>query len=180
MSGNSNPSLREQLLKSNRVEPSLRAEYERRLNAMLEMQISKPKRLWMSLLVLINIVIVIGVTSLAITESVPPMTRVVFVAGGIFAIVWIVYLLCMVVRGRMDRRWNLKIGGTLPYVFSLIMCILMALGGMATEQVLLMGMLVLLPTGLILVRSVIEESHLRTEERLLELEYRLTQLAEQK
>jgi hypothetical protein len=64
------------------------------------------------------------------------------------------------------------------FVFALLMCTLFAIGGMPPAYVTMNAALFLIPAGLIVIRTVIEQSESRTQERLVELQYKVARLAE--
>jgi len=49
---------------------------------------------------------------------------------------------------------------------------------MPADKVVLAGMLFLLPAGLMLLRTVIEQAEMRTQERIVELEFKIARLSE--
>ena len=170
---------RRRLLAAEPENPALRAEYERRIHAMFEVPLSRPKRIWFTTLTVFAAVCGVGAIILVTTErGLPPAARVALVAGAAFAASWVFFLTRIVARGTFRRRVDAPTAAGMGFAFSLIMCVIFAVAGMAAEQVILMGMLFLLPAGLILLRTVIEQSEMRTQERLVELEYKIALLTE--
>lgn len=169
---------REQLLATEPIDATLQAEYERKINAMFETKLTMKKQIWLKLLTLLSVAGCSLALLLAITETLPLRARVSLLLGAAFAAGWTVYFVQMILRGTMRRRIDPPLAAGMAYGFSLAMCILFAVSGVPTERVLLMGMLFLLPASILLLRTIVEQSELRTQEQLLELQYKLSKLTE--
>lgn len=169
---------REQLLATDPIDSTLHAEYERKMTAMFETKLTRKKQIWLKLLTLFSVAGCILALLLAVTEALPLRARVSLLLGAAFAAAWTVYFVQMIFRGTMRRRIDPPLAAGMAYGFSLAMCILFAVSGVPTERVLLMGMLLLLPASILLLRTIVEQSELRTQEQLLELQYKLSKLAE--
>jgi hypothetical protein len=171
-------SFAEQLLAAETIDGSLRADYERTMKTMFERQLTMRRKIGFKLLTLFSIISGAGALTLAITEKLPNAARAALLLGAAFAAAWTVYLVRMLRRGKMLRRTDPPVAAGMAFVFSLMMCIVLAVGGVPTEQVLLIGMLFLIPAGLILIRTIVEQSELRTQEQLVRLEYKIAKLSE--
>ena len=173
-----NPLSREHLLGLETEDPALKAEYERKLNAMLEVPLSPVRRT--STVVVLVAAAAMGVLFIALlaTESVPWKTRSAFAIGLVFAAAWAAYALRILRRGTFHRKADPTIAANLAWLFSIITAVAFALLSPNKDPFVIFGFLFLVPAAVILLRTVTEQSELRTQERLLELEYRLTRLSE--
>ncbi len=178
ISSNEKNHLRDGLLAADTVTPALQAEYERNVNAMFETQLSITRKLWFVGLILFNVIAAGIVVWLVSTESLPRRASLALLTGVGFAIAWSVYFIQLLRRGTFRRRVDAPLAAGMAFGFSLIMCIVLAIGGLSTDKVILAAMFSLMPAGLIVLRTVIEQSELRTQERLVELQYRLALLTE--
>jgi hypothetical protein len=170
--------LREHLLALEPQDPALRAEYERKLNAMLEVPLSETRRT-STAVVLVAAVAMGGLfVTLLLTESIPWKTRGVFAVGLVFAAAWAVYAGRILRRGTFRRKTDSTVAAGLAWTFALITAIAFALLGPQKDPFTIFGFLFLLPAAVILLRTVTEQAEIRTQERLLELEYRLARLGE--
>jgi hypothetical protein len=167
-----------QLLAAESTNSALRADYERKLNAMLETQLSAGKKLWFFAVLCFAIAMIGIVGTLLLTEKLPLRAQVGLGVGILFAVSWIVFLARMLRRGVMRKKIDPPLAAVMGFAFALIMCILMAVGGMPAETVTLNAVLFLIPAGLMVMRTVIEQSELRTQERLTELQYKIAVLSE--
>lgn len=169
---------RERLLASETIDSALRAEYERKLSTMFETQLSAKKRIWFTILILFSVTAGAVAIMLAVTEKLPPAPRIGLLIGAAFSAAWVFYLVRMLRRGVMRRRIDPPVAAGMAFGFSLLMCIVLAVGGAPSDKVLLMAVLFLIPAGLMLLRTVIEQSEMRMQERLVELQYNIARLAE--
>lgn len=169
---------RERLLAQDAENPALRADYERKLNAMLEVPLSRTRRVSLAL-VAVGAVATAGlVVSLLLTESMPWRARSGLGAGVAFAAAWTVYAVRILRRGTYRRKADSTTAAGMAYLFTLVMAVLFALLQKDPDPFVTVCFLFLLPAAVILLRTVVEQAELRTQERLLELEYRLARLGE--
>lgn len=168
--------LRDRLLAEQASDPHLKLEYERKLNAMFEIQLTPLKKVWFTALIGFALISGALVLTLALTEPLRPLVRTALLSGVAFAAAWIVFLGQLLRRGTMRRRIDPPMAAGMAFVFALMMCILMAIAGAPMDQVILTAMLFLFPAGLMVLRTVVEQSEMRTQEHLVELQYRLARL----
>lgn len=170
--------LRERLLAAEPINPKLRAEYQRKVDDMLDPKLSRRARLWLAGVILFDLAAAGVVTALVMTESLPPPMIGALLSGVGFAVAWSIYFMVMLRRGVYRRRIDMPRLSSMALAFSVIMCVLLAIAGLPTDRVLLVAMLSVLPAGLLAIRSIIQQSEMRMQERLLEVQYRLATLAE--
>ena len=170
---------REQLLDADSASLTLRLDYERRMNAMLERKLTRAKKFWFVTLTLFCIIAGATTLMLALTEpKLPPVARIGLLIGTMFAVSWSVFLVRIVRRGTMKLRIDPPLAAGMGFMFALIMCVLFAVAGMPPAYVTMNAALFLIPAGLIVLRTVIEQSESRMQERLVELQYKVARLTE--
>ena len=136
-------------------EPALRAEYERRLNMMLEIPLSPVRRTG-------TVVVMLAAATMAV----------------LFAAAWVAYAVRILRRGKFHRRTDSTTAANMAWAFSVVTAVAFALLTPHKDPFVIFGFLFVLPAAVILLRTVTEQSEMRTQERLLELEYKLARLTE--
>lgn len=120
-----------------------------------------------------------GCSPLLLTEAVPGKTRVAFGVGIAFAIAWILYAARILRRGTYRRKSDSTTAAGMVFGFTITAALGFALVMRhRLDPFLMFGFLFVLPAAVILLRTAVEQSELRTQERILELEYRLARLSE--
>ena len=170
--------LRDRLLAAEPASDALRAEYERKLIAMLEKRLSTPKRIWLGLLAAFAGAAALLLTELQISDPLKPLVRVGLGLGIVFSLTWAAFLGRMAWRGTMRLKADATIYANIVWGFVLVTAVFFAVIAKDRDPFLIYCFLFLLPASVVVLRTVIEQSELRTRERLLELEYKLAQLAE--
>lgn len=173
-----NPLSREHLLALETEDLALRAEYERRLNAMLEIPLSPVRRTSTWLVLVASAAMAVLFVALLATESVPWQTRAAFAVGLVFAGGWIAYTVRILRRGTYHRKIDSTTAANMAWAFSIVTAVAFALLSPNKDPLMIFGFLFLLPAAVILLRTVTEQSEIRTHERLLELEYKLARISE--
>jgi hypothetical protein len=157
--------LREWFLAKQTNDPALGSEYERKLNSMYEIQLSVSKKLWFVALAGFCLVIGTVAVALALTETLPPALRTLLLVGAAFAAAWLAFFIRMLRRGALLRRVDPPMAAGMAFVFSMIMSMLLAIGGLPVERVILVAVLILFPAGLLVLRTVAEQSEMQTQQR---------------
>ena len=170
---------RERLLAQEHEDPALRADYERRLNAMLEVPLSTPRRT-SAIVVLVGAAgMAVLLAALLVTESAAPwQTRSAFAVGTVFAAAWAAYALRLLRRGTYHRKLDSTTAANMAWTFTIITAVTFALLTRDKDPFVIFCFLFLLPAAVILLRTATEQSEIRTHERLLELEYKLARISE--
>ena len=170
---------REQLLALEPGTSALRADYERSLAAMLEVPLSRTRRISLAMVLVASVASAGLFAALLLTETVPGKTRIAFGVGVGFALAWIVYCARILRRGTYRRKSDSTTAAGMVFGFTIVTAIGFALVmGRRLDPFLMFGFLFVVPAAVILLRTVVEQSELRTHERILELEYRLARLAD--
>lgn len=170
--------LRERLLAAEAEDPALRADYDRRLQAMLEQTLSTPRKVWFAVLAVACVVNVAVMGTFLLTRPAPSLARVSIGLGIIFSLAWLVHFVRLIRRGTFRRKSDATLGASLVWFFVIATAILLAFGSKNLDPFVMFGFLFLLPASVIVLRTAVEQSELRTQERLLELEYKIARLSE--
>ena len=147
---------------------------------MLEVPLSKTRRVSLAV-VLVGAVASGGLlAALLLTESAAPArTRIAFGVGVAFALAWAIYSARILYRGTYRRKTDSTTAAGMAFGFTIVTAVGFALVmGRRLDPFLMFGFLFVLPAAVILLRTAVEQSELRTHERILELEYRLARLSE--
>ena len=154
---------------------------------MWEQQLTTPKRILFRVEAVVGLAMAAGFGAGAVLapRGLPPLARVAFAAGGVLCAAFGVMLLRIGRRGTMNlRRDPLRMAGLTWSAVVIMVTLFMLLGGALPDrtigiQMVVNGIVFLIGAGLMLLRAVVEQSQLKTQEKLLEIEYRLAELAEQ-
>lgn len=169
---------REHLLALENEDPALRADYERKLNAMLEIPLSTIRRTGTVVVLVAAAGMAVLFAALLATESVPWKTRSAFIVGLVFAAAWAAYAVRILRRGAYHRKTDSTTAANMAWVFTMVTAVAFALLSPTKDLFMIFGFLFVLPAAVMLLRTVTEQSEIRTHEKLLELEYRLARLDE--
>jgi hypothetical protein len=118
-------------------------------------------------------------TELQVSDPLPPLARVGIGLGIVFSLCWAAFLGRLAWRGTFRMKGEATLYATMVWVFAVAMAVLLAVISKDRDPFVIYGFLFLLPASIIVLRTAMEQSELRTRERLLELEYKLAQVAEQ-
>lgn len=178
-----NQELRDKLIGADAENPALRAEYERKLAALLEPRLTWYRRtgLVFAMIVCVATVIIAAVVASRFRHG-PSSVLAGMAVGAGFGLAGLFLCGRIAIRGtyRMGRDSTAQAG--LIWVFVvLLVSIFMVAGGISSIQgvgLTVDGIVFLIGAGLMLLRSVIEDSERRTREKLLELQYELAQISQ--
>ena len=175
---NDHKSRAERLLAAEAPDPALRAEYERRIHMMLEQKLTRPRKLSLWALTAAGGAMAVLQSALLLTETLPGRAQAALAAGTLIGLAWVVYCLRILFRGTYRRKGDSMTAANMVFGFALLAAVFFAAFGGNADPLASIGFLFLLPAAVIFIRTLIEQSELRTQERLLELEYRLVQRSE--
>lgn len=170
--------LRERLLAIETEDPALRADYERRLNAMLEIPLSKTRRVFLWAVLVAAVGSLVLFVSLLATESIPWKVRSAFLVGIAFAGCWIAYVVRILRHGSYRLKSDPPIAAVMGWMFSILTAMAFAMLSPNKDPFVIFCFLFLLPAAVMLLGAQTQQAALRTQEKLLELEYRISRLAE--
>ena len=184
-----NESFRERLLELEleQMPPALRERYNREVHAMLEKRITGIGR-WVvlgSAVMSVVFAVLLGVWAIIPpAEEVPLPARIPVAVGALFSVGFAILLLRVFRRGSIDLKSDTSVYIGTVWVFAVLMVIMfMVMSLLAPDRIaglwmMIFGLVVLVVGAVFLIRHVIEQSELKTREKLLEIEYRLIELAE--
>jgi hypothetical protein len=113
----------------------------------------------------------------------PPAVLEAMALGGIFGLAGLVLVGRMLLRGTFRRDRDASQQAALIWVFVvLLVTLFMMAGGIRSIQgvgLTVIGIVFLIGAGVMLLRTVVEQSELRTREKLLELELRVARISEE-
>jgi hypothetical protein len=171
------------LLAAEPVTPGLRRRYEQEIQKMIEKKLSGPRR-WVWLVAAIGglaMAVVFGTLSVTMPYRFPPAGRVGFAGGALFSLGWAILGWRIFRRGVLDLKSDTWAYAALAWglpLFILTIFMVSAPNTLMGLRMIVSGLAFLLMGAVFLIRYVIESSELKTREKLLELEYRLAELAE--
>ena len=119
-----------------------------------------------------------------IPRSIPILVGGTFVLGAAFGLAWTIVLFRILRRGTTHVRKDPKVMAGLSWGFVVIMTtIFMVVAGRAGDhiwgvQMVVNGLVFLVGAAVFLINTVVQESQYKTQEKLLEIEYRLAELSE--
>ena len=182
-----NDSFRERLLRLEQVTPALKERYDKEVQAMLEKRITGVSR-WVvlgSAVMSVVFAVLLGVWAIIPpAEEVPLPARIPVAVGALFSVGFVILGLRIFRRGSFDLKFDTAVINGMVWVFAVLMVImfsvmsLLAPDRIAGLWMMIFGLVVLVVGAVFLIRHGIAQSELRTREKLLEIEYRLAELAE--
>jgi hypothetical protein len=178
-----NEKLRDKLIGAEAEDPALRAEYERRLQAMLETPLTTSRKMGsIFALVACAATVVLSAAVAFRFRNGPPVVLEGMALGALFGLAGLVLIGRMLLRGTFRHDLDSSRQAGLIWVFVvLLVTLFMVAGGISSIQgvgLTVIGIVFLIGAGVMLLRTVVEQSELRTREKLLELELRLAKISE--
>jgi cation transport ATPase len=145
---------------------------------MLEVPLTTTRRVSTIAVAVAAVAMAVLFVALLAKESVPWKTQGAFALGVLFAAGWVAYAVRILRRGKYNRRTDSTTAANMAWAFAVLTAVAFALAAPHKDPFVIFGFLFLLPAAVILLRTVTEQSELRTQERLLELEHKLARLTE--
>jgi hypothetical protein len=182
----SRKSFQEQLLNVEQMNPSYKEKYEKEVRAMLEEKLSGFKKGAHigSLILGLIFTITFGTLAVILPTEFPLWGRAIFVIGAIFGLAFVVLEGRILKKGSLNlKKDNMAIAGLVWCFIVMLATIILVFSGTLPDPILGVRMIVfvlvfLVSAAVILLRTVIERSELNTREKLLEIEYRIAEIAE--
>jgi hypothetical protein len=116
--------------------------------------------------------------ALMATEMLPWKVRGVFAVGIVFAGCWVAYCARILRHGAYRRKSDPRIAAVMGWLFTIITATAFAMLSPHKDPFVMFCFLFLLPAAVMLLGTQTEQAELRTQEKLLELEYRIARIAE--
>ena len=176
-----NQEFKDKLMDADTENPHLRAEYQRKLAAMLEPPLTWYRRTGLVFAMCVCVVTLIIAAAIAFQFRHGPSSVLAGMAVGAgFGLAGLFLCARILIRGtyRMGRDSTAQAGLIWGFVV-LLVTIFMVAGGTSSIRgigLTVDGIVFLIGAGLMLMRSVIEDGELRTREKLLELQHELSQI----
>ena len=176
---------RNRLVAMEQTTPSLEENYRKEIKAMYEKKLTRPMKLsWIGSGILgIGFVVLGGTMAIIAPEGFPIVSRLMFVAGAVFGLAWAIMAAAIVKRGSINFKSHGKAAAGVPWCF-IVLLTTVTLVQAANHPDRIVGvyricaMLPFLIMGSIfMINYQIEKSELKTNEKLLEIELRLAELA---
>jgi hypothetical protein len=176
----------DQLIAAQRVEPTLRQRYEQETKAMLEQPLNRTRKTSFVISIIICSVMMVALTIAALsTHRAPIGVRIGIGLGAVYAAGWLVMMLRILRRGTFQVRSDSRIMSALPWIFTVALVTLMLfMTGQRADSVrsvwmMLFALTFLLMASVFLIQNCISDARLKVEERLLEVQLRIAELAEE-
>jgi hypothetical protein len=176
----------DQLIAAQHVEPTLRQRYEQEMKTMLEQPLTKTRKMSFILSAVVCTVMMVMLTIAALSSHRAPIgVRIGVGLGAVYAAGWLVMMIRILRRGAVHARKDSTMMSAWPWVFAvaLVTLILVMTGPRAdavrSVWILLFGLTFLLMASMFLIQQWIGEARLKVEERLLEVQLRVAELAEE-
>lgn len=171
------------LIASDSPNPALRAEYEQKLNAMLESPLNPARKAGLLFGVVVGIgTAILGAVLLARFHNGPAAMVGGFVVGIVFGLAIAVVAGRILLRGTYRHRHDSAAQTGVIWVFIVLLTTLfMMLDGLHPHdppRLTIFGLVFLVGAAAMLLRTVIEQAELRTREKLLEIQYEMAEMRE--
>jgi hypothetical protein len=179
----SDRSFRERLLKSEQVTPALKERYAKEVQAMFEKKLTGFRRwVWLGAAIMgLGFTILFGAVAVVAPAEFPWYGRLMFAAGALFGIGWAVLGAKIVWRGTMNLKTDTTVANGMGWVFVVLIstyAMVAAPDSLAGLRMIVCSLVFLVGGVAFMTRHVVEQAELKTREKLLEIEYRLAELAE--
>lgn len=182
-----NKQLRDALLASEPIRDELKLRYEKEKRAMFEQKLTAPRKWGMVVLTVIMFCLFIIFSYAAFaSDELPLLARMSFVLGIVFSLAFAVMLINVLRKGSYNLRSDANAQASALWIFFvLFITIMMMLGGRMEDKVTAVQMVLnatvfLLMGVAFLLKNAVEQSELKTREKLLEIEYQLSLLTDKK
>ncbi|NQT83447.1 hypothetical protein HQ563_10505 [bacterium] len=183
----SHESFREQLLKAEQPNPTYREKYDKEVRQMLEQKLTGARRLGYigAAAMGVGFALLFGTLAIIVPKEFPIEGRLIFAMGAIFGLAWAVFAGGIVRKGVI----KLKTDPTAMAGMSWGLCVIVVTVLMVSQRkfpdpiigvrALVSGLGFLVMAAVFMIANRIDQAGLKTREKLLEIEYRLAELAEQ-
>lgn len=182
---NMQDNFRKRLLESEHFSPELKEKYNREVAMLFEKKLTAPRK-W---IMMGQIALMLGLAAFFLYKGIafselPIFARIGYGVGVVFALSFAVLLFSIIRRGsiniKSDSNWYVG----LIWVFLVIMITLFMLIGARMHDtvrgvsMVLNGLVFLIGGGVVMLQNNIHQAQLKTQEKLLEIEFRLAEMKE--
>ena len=176
----------DQLIAAQRVEPTLRQRYEQEMKAMLEQPLTKTRKTSFILSAILCTIMMVMLTIAALSSHRAPIgVRIGLGLGAVYAAGWLIMSIRILRRGTFNLRSDSRVLSAWPWIFMVaLVTLILFMTGQRADSVksvwmLLYGLTFLLMASMFLIQHWISDARLKVEERLLEVQLRVAELAEE-
>lgn len=177
---------RDRLLEMEQITPALKDKYQKETQAMFEKKLTVfGKFAWIGSGILgIVFVVLFGTVAIWAPKEFPVLGRMVFILGAVFGLAWAGLCASILKRGSFDRMSHSKAAAGMGWGITIIvMTWAMLFAGKHPDSLsgiraICVGLAFLVMAAVFMITSRIQQSELRTREKLLEIELRMAELAE--
>ena len=161
----------------------MKEQYDKEVQAMLEKRITGVSRwVWLGIIGVNMVAAALLVTfTIIVPPGVPLLARLPVAVAALFSVGFVILGLYAFLRGSINLKFDTAVYSGMIWVFGVLlatMFIVIAPNSILGLRMITFGLVILVIGAVFLVRNVIEQSELKTREKLLEIEYRLAELAE--
>jgi hypothetical protein len=180
-----NKPFRDKLIESEPINPSFKQKYDKEVKAMLEKKLNKLQKISFPISGLFGLFFFVffGYVTI-ISKELPGLSRLGFGIGSIFGLAWAAMMLWILKRGRLNLKTHPRMMAGWAWGVTLSnMTILLLVGGQHPNEtwavyMAVSGLVFLLMGAVFLITDRIDQNQLKTQEKLLEIELRIAELAE--
>lgn len=175
--------MRARLLKAERITPDLKRRYDLEVQAMIQKKLARWQSwIWLAAAIFgAACAILFGGLAVVGPAGLPWAGRLGFAGGAAFGLAWAWLGLRVFRRGVLDLKLDAGLAAGLSWclpVFLTTLFMVAAPEDVRGLRMILCGLVFLVGGAMFLTRHIVEQSELKTREKLLEIEYRLAELAE--
>ena len=175
-----------QLIAAQRVEPTLRQRYEREMTNMFEQSLTPKRKIsFIASAVLCTVMTVMLTIAAVSSKGAPVGVRIGVGLGALYALGWLVMSVRILRRGTFHARNDWRAMSAWPWVFVVVLVtLILVMTGQRSDSVksvwlLLYGLTFLMCASVFLIQYWIGDARMKLEERMLELQLRVAELAEE-
>jgi len=174
---------RERLLGMEQATPALKERYDKEIHAMLEERLTGVgRRSWLGWAVMgIGFAVLFGTMAVIPPEEFPLFARVGFAVGALFGVGWAILAIRVFRRGSFDLRkdtFALVAWAGVFVIFTATLFLVFAPESISGLRMMVSSLVYLVGGVAFLLWMVVQQAELNIREKLLEIEYRLAELAE--
>lgn len=177
---------RERLLQSEDVNPKHRGKYEREVKAMIERQVTGIEKLMYFCFLGLGLffLIVFGGVAIFAPSDLPLGARLVFGLGSLFGLTFAGLVGWIIVKGRTNLKTHpsAMVGISWAFVIIVVTYLLVNADRFSTPiegvKALVSGLVFLVMAATFMIKNWVDQSELKTREKLLEIEYKVAELSE--
>ena len=177
---------REQLLQAERLNPTYKERYQKEVRAMLEQKLTGGKRLaYIGTAAMgIGFALLFGTLAIIVPKGFPIAGRLIFAMGAIFGLAWAVFAGGNVRKGVIKLKTDPTAMVGMSWAFVVIVVTVLMVSQrkfpdpVTGVRALVIGLIFLVMAAVFMISNRIDQVGLKTREKLLEIEYRLAELAE--